>query len=277
MNKIWLVTKRELLTRIRKRSFIVMSVLGPVLIAGFFGMIFYFASSSEDTEVKKIAVLDSTYSFINRIPDTKYVKFEYLPNANVEPLKKILKKTDYYGILYISPTVAHSSKGVLFYSYHQPSLSITQHISNALEKELRNQKLEAYKIENLDKILKSIESRIDIQTIKLSESGQEKKSYTELNMIVAYISSFLIYMFVMIFGVQVMRGVMEEKSSRIVEVIISSVKPFQLMMGKVLGVALTALIQFGIWIVFSLILITLIKTAFCPILLRHRLQAILIT
>jgi ABC-2 type transport system permease protein len=264
MNKIWLVTQRELFTRIRKTSFIVMSILGPLLIAGFFGLMFYFASSPGDTEVRKIAVLDSTGAFVNRIPNTKYLKFEYLPISNAEPLKRILKQTDYYGIVYISPFIATNPTGVLFYSYHQPGLGVLQHISNAIENELRNQKLLAYKIENIDKILHSVESRVDIQTIKLTDAGGEKKTYTELNMGLAYVSSFLIYMFIMLFGVQVMRGVIEEKTNRIVEVIISSVKPFQLMMGKVLGVALAALIQFAIWIVLSAILITFIKMAFLP-------------
>ena len=262
MNKIWLITQREFLTRVKKRSFIIMSVLGPIIIAGFFALMFYMATS-QDTGMKKIAVVDSTGIFIKRIPDTKYLHFIYL-NVKVDALKKTLNKTDYYGILYISPIIAYSSGGVQFYSYQQPSLNVTQYISNAIEKEIRNQKLLAYKIENIDSILKSVETKIEIETVKLTEAGEEKKSSTGLAMAVAYIGSLLIYMFILLFGVQVMRGVIEEKTSRIVEVIISSVKPFQLMMGKVLGVALTAMTQFTIWIVLSMLFITLIKAAFMP-------------
>jgi ABC-2 type transport system permease protein len=262
MNKIWLITQREFLTRIRKRSFIIMSIMGPVLIAGFFAAMFYMATT-QDTDFKKIAVIDSTGIFLKRIPDTKYLHFEYV-NTKVESLKKILKKSDYFGILYISPIIAYSPRAVQFYSYQQPSMAILQHISNAIEKEVRNQKLLAYKINNIDAILKSVETNIDIETVKLTESGEEKKSSTGVAMAVAYVGSLLIYMFILLFGVQVMRGVIEEKTNRIVEVIISSVKPFQLMMGKVLGVALTAITQFTIWIVLSVILVSLIKSAFMP-------------
>jgi ABC-2 type transport system permease protein len=263
MSKIWLVTQREFITRIRKRSFIIMSILGPLIIAGFFASVFYMAGA-EESGLKQIAVLDSSGMFIKRIPDSKSLHFEYLNNTKLENLKKKLNKSDYYGILYISPIIAYSPRAVQFFSYSQPSLNITQHISNAIEKEVRNQKLMAYKIENIDAILRSVETRIDVETVKLSGSGEEKKSSTDVAMAVAYIGSLLTYMFILFFGVQVMKGVLEEKTNRIVEVIISSVKPFQLMMGKVLGVALTALLQFTIWIVLSVIFVTVIKTAFMP-------------
>lgn len=262
MNKIWLVTQREFLTRIKKRSFIIMSILGPIIIAGFFALMFFMATT-QDTDVKKIAVIDSTGMFIKRIPDTKYLNFQYL-NIKVETLKKTLKATDYYGILYISPIIAYSPGGVQFYSYQQPSLNVTQYISSAIEKELRDQKLMAYKIQNIDAILKSVETRVNIETVKLTGSGEEKKSNTGVAMGLAYVGSLLIYMFILMFGVQVMRGVIEEKTNRIVEVIISSVKPFQLMMGKVLGVAMTAITQFVIWIILSVVFVTLIKAAFMP-------------
>jgi ABC-2 type transport system permease protein len=263
MSKIWLITQREYLTRIKKRSFIIMSVLGPIFIAAFFGFVFYMASV-EDTDVKKIAVIDSSKVFIHKIPDTKYLHFEYMLDTKLEQMKKNLKKSDYYGILYISPIVTYSPRAVQFYSYQQPSFGTTQHISNAIENELRDQKLLTYKIENIDKILKSIETHIAVETVKLSGSGEEKIVDKGIKMWVAYISSLLIYMFILMYGVQVMRGVIEEKTSRIVEVVISSVKPFQLMMGKVLGVAMAAITQFIIWIALSYIFVSLVKGAFMP-------------
>jgi ABC-2 type transport system permease protein len=264
MNKILIIAQREFVTRVRKRSFIIMAILGPIIFAGFFATSIYFASSAQDIEIKKIAVIDSTGAFIKRIPDSKTLKFEFLLNAKVEVMKKILKKTDYYGILYISPLVSYSSRAVQFYSYEQPSLQVTQYISNAIEKELRDQKLLAYNIKNIDNILKSVETRVAVETVKMNDSGVEKKSDTGLLMGVAYVSSFLIYMFIFMFGMQVMRGVMEEKSSRIVEVMISSVKPFQLMMGKVIGVAATALVQLMIWVILTFTLVTIIKASVMP-------------
>ena len=261
MSKIWLVTQREFITRIKKPSFIIMSILGPILIAGFFAAMFYMASS-EDTNIKKIAVIDETSEFLNKLTPTKYLKFVYCPVSELNNLKKTLKKTDYYGILYISPIIANSPGGVQFYSFQQPSLNVTQYISSAIEKELRDQKLMAYKIQNIDAILKSVETRVSIETVKLSESGEEKKSSTGVAMGLAYVGSLLIYMFILMFGVQVMRGVIEEKTNRIVEVIISSVKPFQLMMGKIVGVALVGLTQFLLWIILSWVVVTFVAANF---------------
>lgn len=262
MNKIWLITKREFLTRIRKRSFIIMTILGPVIFAGFFALMFYFATVG-DSEVRTIAVIDSSGVFIKKIPDTKYVHFEYL-FTSVGTLKKVLSKTEYYGILYISPIVSYSPRAVQLYSYQDPGIMITQHIAQAMENEVRNQKLLAYHIENIDNILKSVQTKVDIETIKISKTGEEKKTDHDLSMWVGYISSLMIYMFILMYGVQVMRGVIEEKTNRIVEVIISSVKPFQLMMGKVIGVAMAAISQFLIWVVLSFLLITLVKASFMP-------------
>jgi ABC-2 type transport system permease protein len=262
MNKIWLITQREFSTRVKKKSFIVMSVLGPLLFAGFITTMAFLAGS-KDTEVKRIAIIDSTGLFFHKITETQSLKFDYL-NENLEKTKLRLSKSPYYGILFIHPRITYSQGGAQFYSFQQPSIAVVQHISDALEKELRDQKLKAYKIENIDNILKSVETHVGLQTIKMSESGEEKSSNTTLAMIVAYVGSFLIYMFILGYGVQVMRGVIEEKTNRIVEVIISSVKPFQLMMGKVLGVAMAALTQFGIWIALSLIFFIIAKSTFLP-------------
>lgn len=263
MSKIWLITQREYVTRVKKRSFIIMSILGPVLITAFFGFIFYMASA-EDTNLRKIAVIDSSKVFINKIPDTKYLHFEYKENVGLDQMKKDLKKSDYYGVLYISPVIAYSPGAVQFYSFQQPSIGTMQYISTAIEKELREQKLLSYNIPNINHILKSIETHVDVQTIKMSGTGEEKITDKSIKMWAAYISSLMIYMFILMYGVQVMRGVIEEKTSRIVEVVISSVKPFQLMMGKVLGVAMAAITQFIIWVVLSYFFVTLIQAAFMP-------------
>ena len=146
------------------------------------------------------------------------------------------------------------------------------HISNAIEKELEAEKLKAYQIENLDDILQSVKTRIDLRTFKLSETGTEKESHSSMNMIVAYASALMIYMFIFLFGAQVMRGVIEEKTSRIVEVIVSSVRPFQLMLGKVVGVALVGLTQFLGWVLLTIILTLFAQTIFLPDITKGALQ-----
>jgi len=271
MNKISIIIRREYLTRVRKTSFVVMTFLGPVLFAAMLVLPVWFATM-EDEDVKQIAVLDSSQLFLKKIPETAKLKFTYAFNVTLEDFKKNLSQTEYFGILYIPDYVVNIPRGVEFYSHKQPPANLTMHIANAIEKELETQKLKSYDIENLDDILRSVKTRIEIRTFKLSESGTEKESHSFLNMGVAYASALLIYMFIFLFGSQVMRGVIEEKSSRIVEVIVSSVKPFQLLMGKVVGVALVGLTQFLAWIVLTLLLVTVAQTVFLPDLTQEALQ-----
>ena len=138
------------------------------------------------------------------------------------------------------------------------------YISNSMEKEIEKRKLQSYNIEDIDKIMKEVESTVKVQTILISEEGEEKKTSTGLSMGIAYVSGLLIYILTFMFGAQVMRGVIEEKTNRIVEVLISSVKPFQLMMGKILGIALVGLTQFFLWIVLTIIIVAYAQSTFLP-------------
>ncbi|HEC43074.1 MAG TPA: ABC transporter permease [Bacteroides sp.] len=263
MNKIGLIIRREYLTRVRKRSFIIMSILGPLIFAGFM-VIPAWMAMSEDQDLKKIAIVDSSNLFMNVIPDTDYLTFEYLYNTKLHDIKENYRKGGYYGVLYISHIVASEPNSVIFYSDKTPNQSTKIHISKAIEEYIRDQKLLAYEIEDLDNILKSVKTRINVRTIKLSDDGSEKESNTGIVMAIGYIGGFLIYMFIFFFGAAVMRGVIEEKVNRIVEVVISSVKPFQLMLGKILGIAMVGLSQFLIWVVSTFLLVTITSTLFFP-------------
>ena len=271
MNKTFIIIRREYLTRVRKTSFIVMTLIGPVLFAAMLVLPVWFATM-EDEDVKQIAVLDSSQLFIHKIPETAKFKFTYAADVKLEDFKKNLSQTEYFGILYIPDYISYVPRGVEFYSQKQPPMSLTMHISRAIEKEIEAEKLKAHQIENIDDILNSVKTRIDIRTFKLSEKGIEKESHSFLNMGVAYASALLIYMFIFLFGSQVMRGVIEEKTNRIVEVIISSVKPFQLLMGKVVGVALVGLTQFLAWIALTLVLVVAAQAVFLPDLTKEAMQ-----
>ncbi len=262
MNKTALIISREYLTRVRKKSFLIMTILGPILFAALFILPAWFASM-EDNEVRTIAVIDSSKIFINTIPETEYLKFVYLENTKVEDLRENFDQTGYYAVLYIAHIVASTPSAVQLLSTKQVSLNIRMHIANALEKEIERQKLKTYEINNLDDILTAIKTRINIRTI-VWKGDTEKESYSEVAMIVGYVSGFLIYMFIFMFGSLVMRGVIEEKSSRVVEIIVSSVKPFQLLMGKIVGIGMVGLTQFLLWIVFTFILITIGTQVFFP-------------
>jgi ABC-2 type transport system permease protein len=205
-------------------------------------------------------VEDNADLFKGVIKNTSDAEFVYLENTKVDDLKKTYEKDGYYGILYISPELINTPNAVYLISNKQPPIGILQYIENSLKKEIERQKLLSYKIENLDDIMKNVETNVSVQTKKLNDAGVETGTSTGIAMALAYISAFIMYMLVFIFGAQVMRGVIEEKTSRVVEVIISSVKPVQLMMGKIIGIALVGLTQFMIWIFLTMAAVTVLKT-----------------
>ena len=247
MNKISIIIKREYMTRVRKKSFIIMTILAPVLMASII-IVPTLVMMNQDQDFKKIAVIEDTPGlFKGVIPNTKNLEFDYLENVKLENLKKSFQQAGYYGILYVSQEVVNTPNAIQLISKQQPPIGLLEHIESSLEKEIEKEKLMAYNIANLDEIMKNVETKVSIQTIKIDDSGNVKETSTGIAMALAYLSGFLMYMLVFIFGSQVMRGVIEEKTSRVVEVIVSSVKPIQLMMGKIIGIALVGLTQFLIW------------------------------
>jgi ABC-2 type transport system permease protein len=264
MNKISVIIKREYVTRVRKKSFIIMTILAPLLMAAIV-ILPTMLMMNQEGEFKKIAVIeDNSDLFKGVIKNTKDAEFVYLQNVKVEDLQKTFESAGYYGILYISPELINVPNAVQLISKQQPPIGLLQHIENSLKKEIERQKLLAYKIENLDEIMKNIETSVNVQTKKIDETGAIKGTSTGIAMAMAYLFGFLMYMLVFIFGAQVMRGVIEEKTSRVVEVIISSVKPVQLMMGKIIGIALVGLTQFFIWIFLTVAIATVLKTTILP-------------
>ena len=260
MSKISVIIKREYLTRVRKKSFIIMTILAPVLMAALI-IVPTVVMLSQDQDHKKIAVIeDNSDLFKDVIPDTKEADFVYLEDSNIDDLKNTFEQAGYYGILYISPDVINVPNAIQLISKKQPPIGLLEHIENSLEKEIETQKLLAFNIENLDEIMKNVQTKVSVQTIKIDASGQVKETSTGIAMALAYISGFLMYMLVFIFGSQVMRGVIEEKTSRVVEVIVSSVRPVQLMMGKIVGIALVGLTQFMIWVVLTMAILSVLKT-----------------
>jgi ABC-2 type transport system permease protein len=260
MNKISVIIKREYITRVRKKSFIIMTILAPLLMASII-ILPTVLMMNQAGDYKKIAVIeDNSDLFKGVIKNMKDAEFVYLDNTKVEDLKNSFEKAGYYGILWISPELVNTPNAVELISKKQPPIGLLQHIENSLKKEIERQKLLAYKIDNLDDIMKNVETNVSVQTINIDASGVVKKTSTGIAMALAYILGFLMYMLVFIFGAQVMRGVIEEKTSRVVEVIISSVKPVQLMMGKIVGIALVGLTQFLIWIFLTIGIVTIVKT-----------------
>lgn len=278
MGKIGLIIKREYTTRVKKKTFIIMTILGPILFAAMM-IAPVILMKLEDDDFKKIAVIDENRIFDTALQNTEYIEFDFVSEDYYDPInvsynvaqaKVDLKDSDYYALLYIPHTAIETTKGVpavvQLISHQQPNMGLKMHIANGLEKFLEDVKLSS-KVEELgitqedvNEILSVVNTNINVVTSTLDDNGNEKESSTEIAMIIGYICGFLIYMFVFMYGSQVMRGVIEEKSNRIIEVIVSSVKPFQLMMGKIIGVALVGLTQFVLWVLLTAGLVTVGQT-----------------
>jgi ABC-2 type transport system permease protein len=260
MNKTSIIIKREYMTRVRKKSFIIMTILAPVLMAAII-IVPTLVMMNQDQDFKKIAVMeDGSDLFKDVIKSTKNLEFVYLENARLEELKNSYEKDGYYGILYISPELVNTPNAIQLLSKKQPPIGLLDHIEGSLEKEIEKQKLMTYNIENLDEIMKNVDTKVSIQTKKIGDTGEVSETSTGIAMALAYLGGFLMYMLVFMFGAQVMRGVIEEKTSRVVEVIVSSVKPVQLMMGKIVGIALVGLTQFLIWVFLTIAIAGVIKS-----------------
>lgn len=257
MHKIILIIQREYLTRVKKKSFIIMTILGPVLMAAMIVLPAFLADWSEATE-KRIAVLDETGWFFEKFKDQDNLRFYHVFEDRETEKNLALSKGDH--LLYIPLTELNVPVGAELYSTKQAGLNVTSYVKSVMKQEVENRKLLASGID--PELIKSSKVNINLSTIRVEEGGIEKKSNTEVEVGLAVFAGMLIYFFIFMFGVQVLKGVMEEKSSRIVEVIISSVKPFQLMMGKIVGIALVGLTQFLLWILLTVVFLGIFKLSF---------------
>lgn len=251
MNKVSLIIKREYLTRVKKKSFIIMTILGPIFMAAMFIVPVYVAQLEGDA--KNIGVIDQSGLFKNKFKNTDNISFQTL-EGDEEMAKVFLSGGNFYAILFIPRTEISVPNTAKLFSNQQPNIIVKGYISEVMRKEVEALKLHASGID--PDILQSIKTTINLLTIKVNEGGEEETSSTELSMAIGFVSGLLIYIFIFMYGALVMRGVIEEKTNRIVEVIVSSVKPFQLMMGKIVGVAMVGLTQFVLWIVFTMIIVT---------------------
>lgn len=245
MRNIFLVIRREYLVRVKKKSFLIMTLLGPLLFVAFYGVVIWVAVGSVDT--KTVQVLDESGLFRNEFKNSETLKFAYL-DSSIDSAKVKFKNSDANALVYIPENVIKEPKSVRIYAAKNVSMDLKSEIEKVIEKEIENIKLEEAGITH--KFLEDSRVNVSSETISLSEEG-EKTSSSGAATVIGGICAFLIYMSVFIYGTQVMRGITEEKTSRIVEVIISSVKPFQLMLGKIIGVALVGLTQFVLWILLT--------------------------
>ena len=255
MKKIMLIIRREYLTRVKKRSFIIMTLLGPLLIASVWIVPIILATQSEG--IKVVEVLDETGLFYQQFNNTDEIRFVYI-SEDLTTAKEELRSNDNYAILHIPKREFALPTSAYLYSYKKPGLNMKTYIQTSVNKIIENEKLlDIYGIDQEQ--LASVKSNIKL-VVKDVETGE--KSFTEISWVLGLVGGMLIYMFIFMYGAQVMRGVIEEKTSRIIEVIVSSVKPIQLMMGKIIGIAMVGLTQFLLWIILTFGIVTLFSVIY---------------
>ncbi|WP_340199169.1 ABC transporter permease [Ascidiimonas sp. W6] len=244
-NKLLLIIRREYLAKVRNKSFIVMTFLSPVLMVAMVALVVFLARVNND-EKKTIAILDESSLFsgiFEPVGSVGYVEFQ---DISFETAKDSVSNANYLGLLYIpsGSSMEQVAQGISFFSNDPPSINILSKIENKIEDKIKEEKLKSYGVPAED--LENLYAQFEIRTE--SFSGQQNlKGITEFKAIIGGGFGYLIMMFIIIYGAFVMRSVIEEKTSRIIEVIISSVKPFDLMLGKIIGTSLAGITQFVIW------------------------------
>lgn len=254
MNKTWLIVQREYLTRVTKKSFLLITFLGPLLLAAGLTLVIYL--SVKENIQHRVLVIDEKAPAFQGLKNTSNIEFNYGTGMNINQAKDVLFNSDYTCVLYIPKNIEFSNTSKLYYK-KQPSGSVIRVIEDKVESIVEELKLKQYNISR--DAFYDVKTNFVLNSVKYTESGEEEK----LDKAKSYVGFFfgaMIYIFIFLYGVQVMRGVIEEKSNRIVEVIITSVKPFQLMLGKIIGVALVSFTQFILWIILTMGILTAVQS-----------------
>jgi ABC-2 type transport system permease protein len=261
MSKLKLIIHREFIAKVRNKSFIVMTFLSPLIMVGV-GALVFFLMKKNDEKIKEIVYVDNSKLFSKvDFKDTKTVHYQDFTDLGIEETKKKVEAGDYYGALIIpkKDSLELLANSIEFYSKESPSMSIINGLESKIERKLGNEKLNYFGID-LEKINAS-KIKSDIKMFNFSgEESSKMKNWIKI--MVGAIAGYMLMMFVMIYGTSVMRSVIEEKTSRIIEIIVSSVKPFQLMLGKIIGNGSAGLLQFIIWGILLFIISTVLTAVF---------------
>lgn len=256
IKKVNLIIGREFLIRVRKKSFLVTTFLTPLLMAALIAVPTLMATLKDDN-LKKIEVIDPSGLAQRVLANQENTEFIFTDNTDIESFRQGFDESGLHAICVVD-TLGNHNVDIRMYSTSPIDIDVQNYISRQIEKEVERVKLESYKIPQLEEIMQDVATKIPVKVLKWTEEGDEKETINEVYMALAYLSSFLIYMFIFMYGSMVIRGVIEEKTNRIVEVIVSSVKPVELMLGKIIGVALVALLQFFLWILLTIVILVVV-------------------
>ncbi len=251
LKTIGIIIRREYLNKVKKKSFLITTFLVPILVAGLtIGVMAVMMTTKEKT--KTIAVVDRSGIVLPYLEDTETIKYVDCSGQEADSIKLRLSNLGYDGLLSIPAldTVAKTVNPDLF-STKPLGMDLTSNINNRLDKAVEDYRIASYDIDGLDEIMKAVKSDVKLHSYTVDESGKEKISEAGVYSIISMVLGIIIFMFVTMFGSMVMSAVIEEKQSRVVEVLVSSVKATELMFGKIIGIALVAITQFVLWILLS--------------------------
>ena len=273
MHKVLLVIQREYLARVKKKSFLIATLLTPLIFPAIMAVFVWIAvEEKENQSLRVIEVVDETGLFF--MESSEQYAFSS-SGKSLEEAKALVTKEERYGVLYLPKMELSAPQGIQFYGIENPSTSLIGYLEGALKRKIEDQRLYAKGIDPI--VLKEIRTDVKIQSLTLGDAGEEKITDATVNYAIGFLSGILIYLFIFIYGNQIMQGVIEEKSTRIVEILVSSLKPFQLMMGKILGIALVGLTQFVIWALLSGLAMAIVGGIMAPDALEQARQGSLQT
>lgn len=245
---------REFNIRVRKKSFILLTLLMPLLMVAMIAVPVLIQLYGGDSTEKSIVVVDNSGLIAQELKSTEQLNFSISESTYPEVVSE---HPEAYGFLVIAADVAQSERGVEFYTSKNSTISDESEMRRQIERIITDKRIGESGVANLDSLIHSVDADISISTYSIQKNKEgeisQKVTSSGVSMGAAYIASFVIYMFVLMYGMMVFNGVIEEKSNRIMEIMVSSVKPFELMMGKILGIACVAILQFTIWIVLGFV------------------------
>ena len=253
MNKIGLIIKREYLRRVSKKSFILLTLLTPFLFAALVFVPLWLSTIKGD-EVRNVAIIDTTGKYASLFENNE--SFHFIHSDKTLDEYRQGEDKEVFAFLSITDDLLNNPKAATLYSEKQVPAELSRLVNQTLSKQLESEKLASFNIPNLKEIIRESKINFNVQTIKWSEDGKESASSATVASIIGMVFTFIIYMFIMMYGAMVMQGVMEEKTNRIIEVMISSVRPFDLMMGKIIGIGFVGLTQVFLWGIITTILVS---------------------
>ncbi len=255
MRNLKLIIKREYFARVKNKSFVVMTFLSPLIFVGMIVLIAYLVNLNSDVQ-RVVAINDESGQFINEFKDSDEVKFINLSSVETEIAKNIVKEKEYYGLLHIAEFSENTIPEIQFFAREAPAFGFLDQMERTIADKLTNRQLLNRGIDV--NLIEASQAKIEIGIQNFSGEKTSKMS-TYVKMFFGGAAGYLLMMFIIIYGNMVMRSVIEEKTNRIIEIIISSVKPIHLMLGKILGTSLAGITQFVIWVFLGGVMLTLVS------------------